>query len=411
VARGIYIEFRHQTGCTARGEDPRRCGCSPTVRPRLVGGWGESGRLPKGWAKADVDAFEIEAMSARVEHASGRRIIERNTVPLLRDWGEDWLRELELLAEAEQYSLATLSSYRSIWRNHLLPDLGDHRLNEITEKGLLMLRAKKLRAGVNPSYVTQIFFILSGMLTDAIPQHLDHNPASKRSRRRGRSGVAEARAASVPRIMDVDLARALLTVTDWPLHDMILLALTTGMRRSEIMGLKWWHITFHDKRIYVAEQRQRFPKDKDAERGPAEWRERLPKNRGDRKVLLYSALGDRLLPRAERADEDAHVFLDPDHDQPFADAKMQKVLNEVWESIGPRPRGHSWHVLRHSFATLLDQHGVRGHVIDLLMGHTRPGVQARYQHVMDREIDAIEPILAAAYGTVEVPESVEVARA
>src|SRR4051812_14779499 len=94
MARGIYVEFRHQKGCNAKGEDPRVCSCSPTVRPRLVGGWGKSGKLPKGWAKADVDAFEVEAMTARVDHRSGRRVIERNTVPYLRDWGEDWLREL-----------------------------------------------------------------------------------------------------------------------------------------------------------------------------------------------------------------------------------------------------------------------------------------------------------------------------
>src|SRR5690606_39601128 len=47
----------------------------------------------------------------------------------LRQWSERWLADLEA---APDRSRATVVSYRSVLKNHVLPALGDIRLTELT---------------------------------------------------------------------------------------------------------------------------------------------------------------------------------------------------------------------------------------------------------------------------------------
>jgi hypothetical protein len=66
------------------------------------------------------------------------------------------------------------------------------------------------------------------------------------------------------------------------------------------------------------------------------------------------------------------------------------------------------HAFRHTFSNVLDRNRVCLLVIDMLMGHSNPGVAARYKHVWEEEFDLIEGILLTEFGAPVVPASAEV---
>lgn len=409
MARGVFISIRHQLKCGAKGRDARNCRCSPSIRVRIAGVWLPSERLPKDWRVADLEAVERNAVDAKGDHDAGRRVIEpRRSVPTMRAWAEQWLDEFEADVRAGEASPRTLVSYRSYWSHHLDDQLGDLLVTEVSSKRILELRlemASRPARGpgsepYSPRYVNNVFVMLGGMLSTAVPKYLEAAPAIAPRRRRRSARVLPV---TTPKLMDLGIARDLLAATDGVVHEMILCGLTTGMREREIAGLKMPSVHFADSRITVENQRFRAVID-----GEAQQVDKLPKYERTRDVVLYSGLATRL---GSRDGESGYAFIDPDTGEPFASWKMRERLHKAWEAVGPRPRNHSWHVLRHTFSSLLDRNRVRPLLIDALMGHSNPGVASRYKHVWDEEFEAIEAILATTFGPVRVPESAEVVAA
>lgn len=399
MARGVSIEVRHATDCGAKGRDARNCRCSPAVRIRVARTWLPSRKLPLGWRVRDLEAIEREALDAKQDHDSGRRVVEpRGTVPTMREWAKGWLADFAADVRAGEASPTTLVNYESYWRRHFDEPLGDLPLTEVSAELILDLRDRKT-ATLSAGYVNNMFVMLGGMLATAVPRYLPAAPAiARRRRRRGRSAAPPA-----PRLLELDLARDLLAATSGVVHEMILCGLTTGMRQREIAGLRMPSVSFAHNRITVENQRVRVGID-----GVVQEIDKLPKYERTREVVLYSGLAALL---RDRDGASGYAFVDPDTGEPFASWRMREVLHAAWETVGPRPKNHSWHVLRHTFSSLLDRHRVRPLVIDALMGHSNPGVASRYKHVWDEEFELIEGILAETFGTVKVPESAEVAAA
>lgn len=407
-----YTDVMHSQECPKHGlkaeqrRDPRGCRCAPSVRAQVARVWVIKGAaMTKGWTKADLRQLEREAEDKRGDHESGRRVIRRESAPLLRDLAEPWLKEVEDGVALGDYAPNTATTYRSLWRAILEPELGDAIVNpeHLDAARVRALRAKLLSDGRSRNYVTAILSLLSSILADsAIPRWLPSNPCEARGRRkRGSRSTAEVRE---PRALDMGFVHTMLAhaLRVSPLlHDMILCAATTGMRQRELAGLKWSHIDFKRRRITIANQlyRQRW--------------DTLPKSQQPRVIeaVLCQALADRLAARAEHATSE-YVFAAERTGQPWSPTRQNNVLNAVWDDVGDRAKGESWHVLRHTFATLLDQHRIRPLLIDALMGHRNSGVPFRYKHVLENELGEVEVVLDAAFpATSTVPESAEVAEA
>lgn len=102
------------------------------------------------------------------------------------------------------------------------------------------LLAKEL----SPKTVLNVMVILKEMLKRAAQWGcLDANPAQHAERPRGEDKEMEA--LTPPEI------RRLLDAADEPVRTLVLCALLTGMRRGELLGLKWEDIDFEGNRIQV----------------------------------------------------------------------------------------------------------------------------------------------------------------
>jgi integrase len=163
---------------------------------------------------------------------------------------------------------------------------------------------------------------------------------------------------------------------------MVLAALTTGFRRGELLGLRWEDIRWADRRIDL--------------RGQLQGREYVGcKNGSEREVVLWSGLAAAL---GRRREAEGYVFLNP-HGRPWAnEGPARAFLDAAYEAAGLRRSGQMWHVLRHTYASVLAAGGVRRDVVEQLMGHAQKGTTSIYTHLFRDAFDGVEEALDAAFG-------------
>lgn len=395
------VEVRHQRFCKAKGRDARRCSCSPSARVKVHLGdqqfkWVAAGKLPKGWGVRDLDGLDVEGGQAKLDHDSGRRVIERAATPTLRQLAEEFLADIAESVALDDLSPNTLIAYRTAIRL-MLPLIGDTPVSESELSTATVQRLRKTLADKNYARTTiaNTVSVLSTILNDkAIGPWRDTNPCSSKGRRGRRRGKPELVPAN-KKALELDFALALLNHTRATLlGDMLLCAFTTGMRQREVAGLKVEHVYFRERRIEVANQ--------------------LIRNRGDhrtkgeeRTTVICRALGDRLAVRAEQTDN-GYLFNSAATGLPWSHWLQTTRLDDAWEALVEgeeawrscaRRKGQGWHVTRHTFATLLDQRRVRPLVIDALMGHKNAGVSFRYRHVWDGDFDAVTELLDQVFSS------------
>ena len=154
------------------------------------------------------------------------------------------------------------------------------------------------------------------------------------------------------------------------LKDMVVLVINTGLRVSEVFGLRLEHIDFHRDVIYV----KRTKTDEDRE---------VPLNDTSRNLL------QRLVSQAKEKRQD-YLFTNPLTKGPYTSIKT------AWKTAC-RLAGIAdlrFHDLRHTFGTRAADAGVPLPAIRDVMGHKTTTMTERYAHATDegrrRAVEAIE---------------------
>jgi integrase len=405
--RGIFIEVRHQSGCPLSGasataaRNPRSCRCAATARARIKGEWRLTADLPKGWRAKELEDFEDQARDEKRALDEGRTIDRPQRMPTLAEWGESCIANIRAAIEAdddEAFSPATLASYETIHRRYIKPSrrrggLGDLPLTSVTPGGVDKWQRE---LPLSRAYAKQVRFTLSGMMRAAVNDGLlTDNPArvSRQSYGRRKKATRDERP---EKFLPAATAQLLLRRTrDTEIGLLVQLALTSGLREGELAGLRIEDLDLARARVNV---RRQF----------SNGRERPPKYESYRTTFLWSRLAQTW---ASLDGGSGWLFLNPRTKRPYSYDVLNGLLNDTWQAVAPRPKGYSWHVLRHTFSTMLDQASVRPAVIDAVMGHSPGGVQFVYRHVDDSELDVIEPVMESAYAAcfADVPVSDEVA--
>ncbi len=175
------------------------------------------------------------------------------------------------------------------------PTFGRLPLGAIDQPLITRYMRAKFAEGLSEATVKNSLVPLCGMLTDTVSEGLiPSNPlrAPKRARHRGggRHDVLDLQVKRPPpKYLETSEALRLLDAVPEEHLDMVLLALTTGFRRNELLGLQWEWIDFGTRRIDLRGQLYW--------RRVGEVRQREPtmmkcKYDSEREVPLYSGLPD-----------------------------------------------------------------------------------------------------------------------
>lgn len=289
---------------------------------------------------------------------------------------------LSYLDDVAAVRLAPLSllTYRSLVKNHLIPRLGHHRLYELTPQHIQQALNAETAAGASPRSVRLLREILRGALNQAMTYKLiADNPAAPVE-------VPKVKDAP-PEYLDPDQAKALLRVAESDRqYALYATALMLGLRRGEVLGLRWKDIDFSAGTLQVAQAMQvidgkvLFPAPK------TKHSRRLLPLPGILATILHDhrgrMLAERLAarPRWPHSTSDDLVFV-TEEGEPIPIGWVRCRLHQLLDQAGVARV--TFHALRHSCATLLISLGVPLPIVRDIMGHSTISMTMHYTHVMD----------------------------
>lgn len=293
-----------------------------------------------------------------------------------------WLEDVH----RQSIRLRTYERYEEIVRLHLVPGVGHHQLQKLAPQHLQAFYTQKLKEGLSPTTVASFHNVLHKALQTAVRWNLVARNVCDlvTPPRRKRFEIQP---------LSSEQAQLLLAAARGQrLEALIVLALCTGMRRGELMGLKWRDINFTTGTLQVRRILTRVPRRARQPGGPA-YVEAEPKTDKGRRGILLPALalealkGHRVRQLEEKLkagpawQEHDYVFCTSvgTHLNPTRD--MLDLLKELLKKAGlPEIR---WHDLRHSLATVLLGLGTNPKIVQEVLGHAAISMTMDiYSHVL-----------------------------
>ena len=321
-----------------------------------------------------------QLLKARSDHSRGLPVaIERQTVGQYLD---HWL-ECTLKAKAKPRSY---ESFSTITRLHIKPSIGKVQLHKLAPQHIQKLLDEKSKKGLSPQTVTNIRTVLRSALSQAVKWSL----VSRNS-----AALVNAPRISRKRIepLNPEHARKLLDVARGSRYEAIYtVALTLGLRRGEVLGVRWSDIDLDERALRVSQSVQRLSTG--AEEGrKSEMRATETKTDGSRRTIALPDSVVRALRahRARQAQDRLVAGLSwEDHGLVFTNRIGRPIepilLHREYKGLLKKaalPTTLRFHDLRHSAASLLLAQGVHPRAIMELLGHSSITVTMNvYGHVM-----------------------------
>lgn len=376
---------RHVAGCpkpvNARGDSTCKC----VWRGALVIGWSDGKPIRKRITGANRAAAATKLRKLAEEVQKGQ--LPHGRIPTVSEWVTYWLEQIV----TERNRPNTVRTYRTYVEQYIVPKLGRHRLDKLTQEHIA--RAwKELRAeGLGQNSVHNVHAALSRSLKVA-------QQRGKVVRNVATLMDAPPRVRKAPVILDKDQARAVIAAAKKS-HNAArwTVAFSLGLRQGEALGLRWSDVDLDAGTLTVRHSLGRV-KGKGLVLGPT-------KGGKDRVIVLPAPLlvelkAHRKAQNIERLTAGNH-WHDLDYLFPRPDGKPidPRDDRDHWKALiqaadVPDVTGHT---ARHTAATLLLALGVAIEVVKEILGHSSITVTQLYQHrVNELHLDAAER-MASAY--------------
>lgn len=200
---------------------------------------------------------DAQAWSHRtgVDVMDGIHVADRASVPL-RDAAQLWLDALEISG----LQRSTVSQYRSQLRNHIMPLLGAVKLAELSVPRVRRFKDALRSSGRSAAMSRKIIVTLGTMLADAVERGLAaRNPV--RDMKRMRRTPDEGRRRKLQVGVDIPSpaeVRAIIHTAQGRWRPMIVTLIFTGLRSSEVRGLRWCDIDFDNRILHVRQRVDRY---------------------------------------------------------------------------------------------------------------------------------------------------------
>jgi integrase len=365
---------------------------------RITLGWEGGKRKTKSYFAATQADVQEKLLAARSDLARGLLISAK--AQTLGAFLDDWLlRSLKPRAKARAFE-----SFSTITRLHIKPMLGSVPLHKLTPQHISRLLHDKSTAGLSPQTVSNIKTVLRSALGQALKWSL----VSRNS----------AALVDAPRIIrkqvvpfDAEQAGRLLEAAKGSRYEAVYeLALMLGMRRGELLGLRWADVDLDGRTLRVSQSLQRLATGSDGKGRKTALLATEVKTDGSRRTIMLPDSIVRAL-RAHKARQAQERLVAgsswQDHGLVFTSRNgratepitLHRDYKAVLEKAG-LPTTMRFHDCRHSAASLLLAQGVPPKMIAELLGHSRIGITMDlYGHILPamrrNTADAMDRILGS----------------
>lgn len=312
----------------------------------------------------------------------------RQTVATYIAW---WLEDVVKPKAAAK----TYRTYADLMRLHVSPCIGATEVNKLTVQQVMALLRRKEREGLAPRTVAHIRGVLRSALNDGlklgvVARNVVALTDPPRQVRQERSPFTVEEARSFIAAADGDRLSAL-----WRL------AVTLGLRRGEILGLRWEDVDLDAGTLRIARTLQRIdgrlvvkePKTARSRRSLTLPKPAIASLRAHRDRQAFEA--KEAADRKRRWEDSRFVFVTP-VGTPIDPDNLSKHYKALLRASGLRDQ--RFHDLRHAAATLMIRDGLPVNEVSAVLGHSQTSTTLNvYSHVLPdahrRVADALERIL------------------
>jgi integrase len=356
------------------------------------------GREAEGWTRQKAE----RALGAKLD------AVERGMRKPRRRTFSDLLDEFEaVVLTAKPRKKSTLIDYRATIRNHLRPAFEHEDLVTLSRRPEAFERyaAEKLDEGLSAKTVRNHLVLLGLVFKSARrwrwvaenPLELVERPAIPDAETEtldadSVSAVLKAYRELEARADDEDrywyaAARRMTTI-----------ALSTGLRRGELLGLRWQDVELLERRLHV---RQAFVRNEIT----------TPKSRAGRRAIplgdvAAAALEEQFASSLYRA-PDSIVFCHPALGTPLDPSKLTKYARKALDQAGVDAGFRVWHGLRHTALTETAAAGVPAMFVQAKAGHAQGSTTERYLHASKTSYPDAAGLAEARLFTTSVENGVE----
>jgi integrase len=215
--------------------------------------------------RRDAESF---ANAVGVGVRAGLHVPDSQSVTLA-EAGKLWLDSCEL-AGLER---ATLVDYRRHLELHIAPLIGAMKLSQLTVPMVRGFTDALRKGGTSPAMVRKLRVSLSAILTDALERGLVAQNIIKgmRKQRRGNEGRHKGKLKVGVDIPTPDEVRTFIAHLNGRWRPLFLTAVFTGLRASELRGLRWSDVDLARGELHVRQRADRYrvigrPKSETSER-------------------------------------------------------------------------------------------------------------------------------------------------
>ena len=354
MAQLTGIDVRHKKACASRNVS--RCNCQPTYQASV---W--SARESKRIRKTFSTLAEARAWRSETQTGVRRGTLRAPANMTVQEAAEELVAGMKAgrvrNRSGDLYKPSAVRSYEAVLRDHILPRIGRTRLADVQHRDVQRIADDLLTEGRDPSTIRNALMPLRVIIRRAVEDgDLVINPCAHlrlpavRGRRERIASPDEA-----PRLL------AALPERDRPVWAT---ALYAGLRRGELMALRWDDVDLAAGVIRV----ERSYDDK----GRVEIE---PKSRaGRRTVPIVGALRDVLVEHRARQDRNGGLVFGSRAETPFVPSNLWRRAERAWKRTSLEPIG--LHEARHTFASVLIAAGVNAKAITTYMGHA--SIQTTY---------------------------------
>ncbi len=313
-------------------------------------------------AQAKRDAFRDQVQQGL---ASAKAPLQNAQPPRTNDttltqFFARWLEERE-----HEVDVSTYRCYEILVRKHLVPAIGRISLAKLTKMQIRNMQAEMRNARKSTRTIRGAFVVLRCALNWAVVEGLlPSNPSTglKVPKHEGQKANPMTR----------DQASAFLKAAEGsPLRALYYLAVMTGMRQGELLGLRWCDLDFENGTLAIRGQAK-------------EHKGRITitnytKTRTNRKVELPQMALDEIAQHREslvprRREPNALIFTDslggPLRKSNVLRRSFWPILERAKLKEPDTPSPFRFHDLRHTCAVLLLQGGEQAKAVQEIMGHS-----------------------------------------
>ena len=273
----------------------------------------------------------------------------------------------------------TYAAHNYVFKNHILPGLGDIPLSELTSEMIGDFLEERRRfgnhrpgsSGLGEETMRHIHRLLQQCLDQAMRDGLiSDNPARAFHYSKPKKVNADV-------LTPLEMEDYLDAAERLGYLPMFMLALTTGLRQGELIALKWSDLDIESRTLTIAEKRAVVR------------RELVEYGSQTRSIRLTPEVVDLLIMEHSKHPSSPLMFMHPATLKPYSPQMVRRMHNEIIKEAGI---DHIRYVdLRHTCAILALKNGMDTKELARMLGHYRPAItRQNYEPYLQHKVQKDE---------------------